>query len=240
MQRRARPALAAALVFAVAVLAACSSSNSLGTKSVKGNGQLPALPQISVMPADVTSNFAVGLYPDGDKLVGDGTQTLDLCDGNFPSEALRVARRQTAVVNGSQQLVFSTEAVAYRNAAATAQVFSELRDAQKNCPSGYVPPKSGTGDPLMTIFNPAPDTSWAPPPPGINRLAFDYFSANQAGQAARTAAVFLTRGRILLGVYMFLGADQSAPTIGGQDTVEGIVGVFADRLSKLPASIVAG
>ena len=239
MRRTGRPALAAALVLALAVLAAaCSTSNSLGTKSVKGNGQLPALPQISVQPADVTSNFAVGLYPDGDKTVGDGTQTLDLCDGNFPSEALRIARRQTAVVDGSQQLIFSTEAVAYRNAAATAQVFTELRDAQARCPAGFVASQPG-GEPLMTVFNPAPDTTWAATP-SVDRLAFDYFTANQQGQAARTAAVFLKRGRILLGVYMFVVPDQPPPTIAGQTTVEGIVGVFATRLSQLPASIVAG
>jgi hypothetical protein len=65
---------------------------------------------------------------------------------------------------------------------------------------------------------PPPGTPVSPPPDG-------------------TIAVYLQRGRALLGVY-FSQPDGPNISVEGQTTVEGIVGVFARRLAALPTSVV--
>jgi len=234
-----RPLFVAMLVLTLA--AACGTSGPPKIHSAPGaasDENSAALPRLSVHQADVANDYAVVLYPDGDKVVNE--VTLDLCAATFPSEALRIARRQTAVVDVDQNLVFSTEAVGYRSEAATAQAFAELRSAQTNCPTDFVPSAAAGGTPLRTLFNPTPDRGWAPPPAGIERLVFDMFVVDEQGRAARTAAIYLRRGRILLGLYYYLLPNQPLPAVEGQNTVEGITNVFATRLRELSPKVVAG
>jgi hypothetical protein len=234
-RREARAALAAGVVVAL-VLTACSSSNtkvSPPSATTPTGSNAGALPSLSVQPTDVPNTFTVVLYPQGDQV--QGQVTLDLCDANYPSEKLRVARRQVAVGDEQQQLVLSTEAVAYQSAAATQQAFSELRSAAAKCPNDFVPSPSA-GVPLKTVFNPPPDGNW-PAVPNVDRLAFDMNVSDQQGNTNHTTAVYLRRGRILLGVYFFFVPNEDIPAVDGQTTVQGIVNVFATRLSKLPASV---
>lgn len=233
------------MVLAVLVVAlaatACGTSGPPKIHSAPGtvnDENSAALPRLSVHQPDVPAGFEVLLYPDGDKVVNE--VTLDLCAAEFPSEALRIARRQTAVLDVDQNLVFSTEAVGYQSEAATAQAFAELRGAQTNCPAGFVPSAAAGGVPLRTLFNPTPDRGWAAPPPGIERLVFDMFVVDEQGRAARTAAIYMRRGRILLGLYYYLIPNQPFPAIEGQTTVEGITGLFATRLSELSPKVVGG
>ena len=81
----------------------------------------------------------------------------------------------------------------------------------------------------------APDANWAQTP-GINRRAYDLTSDDGSGPR-RIVAVYLQRGRVLLGVY-FSQPDGAQMPVEGQTTIEGIVGVFAKRLSDLPTSVV--
>jgi len=189
----------------------------------------------------VASGTDVILYPGGNE-VGAQAATLDLCNGTFPSESLRVARLQLAAVNangtntnGTASL--SAEAVAYSNAAATQQAFTELRKVAASCPAGRV--TSPVGEPTVsTHFNAAPDGSW-PQTPGVDRLAFDLVTTDTTGKSQPSVAVYLRRGRILEGVY-FTTADASQSTIKGQTTMSGIVSFFANRIEQLPASVVNG
>jgi hypothetical protein len=189
-----------------------------------------ALSSLIVKPADVTAPSTVALLPGG---AGLGVATLDLCNGNFPSDDLRTARLQDGVFDAQENATLSTEAVLYGDSAATTQAFSELKSVAAACPSTPVPSESG---PVTTKFNPAPDANW-PQTPTVNRLAYDFTSTDGSGQANHTIAVYLQRGRVLMGVYFFQPDGDQAP-VAGQTTVAGIVGVFAGRMAALPTSVV--
>jgi hypothetical protein len=64
-------------------------------------------------------------------------------------------------------------------------------------------------------------------------------TADASGQPQHSIAVYLRRGRVLLGVYV---PDPDAPqvAVAGQPSIPGIVNVFATRLAQLPASVVNG
>lgn len=216
------------------LLAGCGSTTS-PTVSRAGSAakQTPAaqsvLMQVVVQPSDVPAGVNVGLYNRGDQ-VG-GQVTLDLCGATFPSEALRVARRQVGVFAGQTQF-FSTEAVLYRSSAARAQAITEVMHAVATCPKGF---EQGNvhGEPaLKTSFGPPPDRGW-PATAGIDRLALDLTLSDQSGDSVHEIEVFLARGSLLLGLYFQMPAQE--PPIAGQTTAEGVAGVFAARILALPA-----
>ncbi|MDQ2827401.1 MAG: hypothetical protein M3Y04_10660, partial [Actinomycetota bacterium] len=191
-----------------------------------------ALSSLIVKPADVTAPLSVALLPGG---AGLGVATLDLCNGTFPSDGLRTARLQDAVFDAQDSATLSTEAVLYRDSAATTQAFAELKSAAAACPSTPVQSPDAQSS-VVTKFNPAPDAAW-PQTATVNRLAYDFTSTDESGQPIHTIAVYLQRGRALMGVYFFQpDGDQAA--IAGQTTVPGIVGVFAGRMAALPSSVV--
>jgi hypothetical protein len=228
-----KPIVAALALVAMLAATACGSDNPLERTIATTPGNNPAaLPALSVKQEDVPADFIVGLWPKGDRV--EGEVTLNMCSAEYPSEALRIARRQTAVTDRQDNLVLSTEAVAYQTPAATAQAFAELKAAQTNCPKGFTP--TSTGDSIRIIFGPAPDANW-PAVPNVERLVFDYIEMNQAGDVGRAALVFLRRGRILLGIYVYLQPDQAPPSVNGAQTVDAITDVFAKRLAELPQSI---
>jgi hypothetical protein len=181
------------------------------------------LGDLNVQQSDVSTDITVALIPQGDSVAG---ATLDLCNGTFPSENLRTARRQVAAVDSNARLVISTESVLYRRPADTAQAFDELRALTRNCP-----------DP-QTRFGGAPDGSWAPFP-DVERLAFDVNTTDVLGTTEHTVAVYLRRGRVLMGLY-FGSANRVQPRVAGERSVKGISGAFASRLAELPAAVING
>jgi hypothetical protein len=194
------------------------------------------LSQLVVRQSDVPTNLAVGLIPGGNLVAGQ--VTLDLCNGTYPSESLRTAREQVDVTDQAGQSVFSTEAVLYHNAAATAQAFSELRARAAGCPQQFLaPPPGEEGLPATkTTFNARPDASW-PTTPTVERQAYDFTSTDQQGNTSHSIAVYLRRGRALMGLY-FANPDQAQPAVDGQTTVPGIVSVFEKRMAALPPAAV--
>lgn len=203
--------------------------------SVPTDPAASALTSLIVRQSDVPSSMTVELLPGGNQ-TGD-QPTLDLCNGSFPSEALRSARLQVVAVDNQNNVVLSTEAVLYQNAAGAAQALSELQKVAAACPS--TPVASPVGDPTVTTkFNPPPDASW-PQTASVTRLAYDFVTTDDTGQSAHYMAVYLRRGRALLGVY-FSQPDQAQPSVAGQTTIPGIVNVFAQRLASLPANVVGG
>jgi hypothetical protein len=188
-----------------------------------------------VKQSDVDPSVTVGEIPNGDQVSGEAT--LDLCNGTFPSEALRTARLQVAAADAQGNTTLSTEAVLYPNSAATAQAFSELKSVAANCPS--TPVVSPVGEPTTTTkFNAAPDGSWAQVPT-VERLAFDFVSTDSTGQAQHSVAVYLRRGRVLMGIY-FAQPDGAQSAVGGQTTIPGIANIFAARMAQLPSATVNG
>ena len=191
------------------------------------------LHSLVVTPADVPSGLTVDTIPGGDDAQNEAT--LNICNATFPSEQLRVARHQVAAGASQGGVVFSTEAVVYRNPAATAQAFTELREAAAHCPTTPVPSPIG-GQTQTTVFNPAPDGSWAKTPP-VERLAFDMVSTDDQGNAQHSIVVYLRRGRVLEGVYFYLPQSQGL-TVAGQSAIPDIVKEFASRIAALPTSVV--
>lgn len=190
------------------------------------------LPSLAVRQSDIGSNLSVQLLPHGNLVRGQ--PTLDLCNGRYPSEAHRTARFQDAVVDQQGNEVLSTEAVLYSNPAFTVQAFNELRAVAARCPSSPVP--SPVGEPTVTThFNAAPDATW-PQTPGVERLAFSFTTVDQSGRSTPGLAVYLRRGRALVGVYFAQSALPQQPSVGDQTTVQGIAGVFAGRLGQASGS----
>ncbi len=198
-------------------------------------GAASALSGIVLQPKDTTSAVTVRLLPGG--ALVQGQPTLDLCNGSFPSESLRVARVQDVALDQTGSSVLSTEAVAYRDAASTEQAFQELKSVAAHCPNRPVTSPSGEA-PVTTTFEAAPDGSW-PQTPTVDRLAYSFHTTDATGQSDHSVAVYLRRGRILLGIY-FPQPDGTQPAIGGHTTIEGIVEFFATRIAQLPASTVNG
>jgi hypothetical protein len=193
------------------------------------------LRELGVQRSDVGPNHAVTLIQNGDGL---DAPTLDLCNGTYPSEMLRTARIQVAQVDTAGGFVLSTEAVLYRNPAATRQAFSELEDVTESCPGRPVPSPTG-GATVETVFGDPPDTTWADPPGDVRRVAYAFQSFDLRGNAYDSVAVYLRRGRVLLGIYFTDVVDPQA-AVAGATTMEGIVNVLAARVAALPESVVNG
>ena len=192
------------------------------------------LTKLGVTPADVGDAYGLVLMNGGNEVAGQAT--LDLCNGTYPSEAQRTARYQVAVVDSIGTTLLSTEAVLYRNPDGTAEAFTELRQVTAACPDRAVPSPVGE-QPVETVFGPAPDASW-PATRGVERLAFAFTTSSGQG-TTRAIAVYLRRGRVLLGIYV--GGDSAVvPTIAGQSTIPGIVSLLAARLAALPSSVIKG
>ncbi len=199
----------------------------------------PADPAASILPglvirqSDLTAGATAQVIPGGDQVSGE--TTIDLCNGSYPSESMRTARLQVAAADAQGNVTVSTEAVLYKDAAATAQGFAELRANAASCPT--TPVVSKVGEPTATTrFNPAPDSAW-PQVPGVERLSYDFQSIDQSGQAQHLVAVYLRRGRVLMGIY-FQSPDGPQSAVSGQTTLPGIVNLFATKLAQLPASDV--
>jgi hypothetical protein len=208
------------------------------------SGNAPVLPSPSSDPSasllaglvlqqsDVGPTETVAPLPDGTTV--SGAATLDLCNGTYPSESLRTARLQVVGVDDLGDVLLSTEGVLYGTPTDTAQAFSELTSVAAHCPS--TPVLSPVGEPTVTTqFGAAPDASW-PQVAGVQRLAFSFTSTDSSGNAQNLVAVYLRRGRALLGVY-FSNPDPQAP-VGNQTTMAGIVNLFANRMAQLPASAI--
>jgi hypothetical protein len=182
---------------------------------------------------DLGQSFGLVLIPGGNRVSGE--PTLDLCNGTFASESSRRARFQVAAVDAQENVALSTETVQYANGAATVQAFDELRSVAASCPS--TPVTSPVGEAAVTTtFNAAPDGTW-PQVSGVERLAFDFDTKDGSGQNHHSLAVYLRRGRVLMGVY-FSQPDGPQTAVAGQSTVAGIVDLFAKRMAQLPDSLV--
>ena len=191
------------------------------------------LANLVVSDADVEPPLTVVGLPGGNGL---NQPTLDLCNGTYPSESMRTARLQVRLVDGQGQTALSTEAVLYSSGAGTAAALSELKAVTAACPDGPVESPVG-GSTVTTRFGPAPDGDW-PQTPSVERLAFAFDSIDVTGEKTHSVAVYLRRGRALLGVY-FSHADAPTAVVEGQTALGDIVNIFAARLAALPVSAVS-
>jgi hypothetical protein len=248
--RRPVAALAAALVVVSLVIGFATATLVLDSRDAERTsstapvtpGTLPTDPDAGVLgglvvqQSDVPPGNVVALQPQGASL---GVATLDLCNGTYASEKNRTARRQVAMGNAVLgQLDLSTEAVLYRTPANALEAFAELRSVVAHCPSG--PVVSPVGEPTVaTKFAAAPDGAW-PRTAIVERLAYDFVSTDPTtGASVHSEAVYLRRGRVLLGVY-FQQPDAEQIPVDGKSTIAGIVGVFEARMAKIPSNVAGG
>jgi hypothetical protein len=219
------------------------SSSNAASRDTTPNRTVPSPPatspsnrtlaHVGLRQSDLARGFSLQLIPGGNRV--DAAPTLDLCNGNFASESLRRSRVQVVATDAQDDLALSTEAVLYSNGAATKQAFDELQHVASTCPDS--PVASRVGEPTVTTdFNAPPDRSW-PQVAGVDRLAYDFETTSSSGQSQHSIAVYLRRGRALLGLY-FSDADTPPTAVAGQNTVQGIVEVFANRMAQLPDSLV--
>lgn len=218
---------------------ASSSSRATPTSS-SGTSQGPAakpssLSALLIQPRDTTPKVSVHLLPGGDQV--NGQPTLDVCNRTFASESQRTARLQDVAIDTSGTLILSTEAVLYRNAAATKQAFEELRKVAASCPKGPVT-SPVTGSPITTTFHTPPDGAW-PNTASVEREVLSLTTVDAKGASADSVAVYLRRGRVLLGIYFSKPNTPLQPAIAGHTKLAGIAAAFATRLAELPASFVA-
>jgi hypothetical protein len=193
------------------------------------------LDELVVHQTDVPAAIFVLPLPGGDEVTGQ--TTLDLCNAMYPSEDLRTARRQVVASDLLDDAWFSTEAVLYPGPSATRQAFDELQRARDECPR--TPVVSPVGDPTVTTtFAGAPDAAW-PQAASVERAAFEFTIDDGVGDTQHAVAVYLRRGRVLMGIYF---RDPARPQIAveGNTTIPAIVNVFARRMAALPADVVAG
>jgi hypothetical protein len=192
------------------------------------------LASLIVSDADVGPTQSVSGLRGGNGL---SVPTLDLCNGTFPSETQRTARLQVAAVDAQGETALSTEAVLYGSGAGTAAAFNELRDTAANCPSDK-PVDSPVGlPPVTTRFGPPPDTDW-PQVASVERLAYAFETVGDDGERSQSVAVYLRRGRALLGVY-FSHTDAPTAVVEGKTALGDIVTIFANRLAKLPVAAIS-
>lgn len=193
------------------------------------------LPGLVVRQGDVPASNSVQLLPAGNRVAGQ--TTLDLCNGTYPSEALRTARLQVVEYLPDNSPVLSTEAVLYRTAADAGQGMKELASVVASCPGR--PVVSPVGEQTVTTkFQAAPDGSW-PKVDSVQRQAYAFTTTGSLGGTDDHIAVYLRRGRVLEGLY-FSQPKGAQPAVDGQTTVAGIVAVFEHRIAALPSSVTKG
>jgi hypothetical protein len=185
-----------------------------------------------VQQSEVPAGYEVTLLRRGSDLT---VATLDLCNGRFASEAQRIARRQVALTDAQGNLFLSTEAILYRTPPTGAQAIRELQSVAAHCPATPVPSPVG-GETQTTRFRSAPDGAW-PRTRSVERLAYDFVATDATtGESSHSVAVYLRRGRMLMGLY-FAQPDGRQVGVDGRTTVAGIVGVFEARMAKVPARV---
>jgi hypothetical protein len=101
------------------------------------------LQKVLLRPGQVGAGYQLLRFKQGNVVAGQ--VTLDLCGLSFPSERLRLARRQVAYLHHGKVVQLSNEVVRYKRGGAQ-QALRELRSAAARCPRGPVSgPVRGVG-----------------------------------------------------------------------------------------------
>jgi len=205
------------------------------TSPASDDPSAPLLQRLVVRQVDVPPTSTVQLLDGGN--LDTGETTLDLCNGTYPSEALRGARLQVVELARDGTDALSTEAVLYRTPADAAQAMTELQHVAASCPAHDV--VSPVGEPTVTTrFKAPPDRSW-PQVAGVTRQAYAFTTTDASGQTDTAVAVYLRRGRLLEGVY-FHSPAGAQPAVDGQTTVADITHVFEQRIAAVPGASIGG
>lgn len=234
--------VAALAAVASLTLVGCSENSGVTAKA-RPDGEI--LAAISLSAGDAADANQFGLIAGGDEVAGE--TTLDLCAGDYPSEELRVARRQVEIAG--DPLWVSSEAVIYQSSSAAAQAMSELTEVVQSCGSQgndggssgnntvAFPAAEDIANPTLTWkFSDPPDAGW-PATAGVERQAYKFTVSDANGAASSFVTAYLRRGRVLLAAYTS-PPDSQKKLVLHSPTMAKFVSVLANRLAALPAADV--
>lgn len=199
----------------------------VGYPNVSEGGQLNPTQQflatLLLQKSDLTTGMKVELIPQGSSLAG---PTLDFCDGTYPSERLRLARRQVAGFDAAGNYAgISTEAVQYETTDAAQQALAELVARKQQCPDGtsYVDADGVTH--TLTFF--------AAPAPTTTKVVRQHVVLHQVDKSElgdqRSLMVWQVRGNVLLAAY-FSGQGSEPFDQTALDSIFSLVTTLTERL----------
>jgi len=189
------------------------------------------LSNLSLKTSDLSNGVKVKLIDKGDTLSG---ATLDFCAGSYPSETLRVARRQVAAFDSAGAFAgFSTEVVQYESSDAAMQAITELVTRKTACVDGttYTSP-SGAQETINFFTAPGPTNTVLV---AANQRVILHAVVSSATETHHQLIVVQVRGNTLLGFY----ATETGKTPFEQsvlDSLFGLVSKLTERLNSASAS----
>jgi hypothetical protein len=151
--------------------------------------------KLVLKPAQVGPKYVVVPFLGGNTLK---QPTLDMCHMSFPSEKLRVARRQIIFQRLREDPTVSNEVVNYKPGGA-AQAMREVRAGVQRCPKGPVTSGTASLTTQITVLHPKAKLL-----PGAIALSF-HQSGTVGGKAVTQdgVAVYQRKGDTLSGVYAY-------------------------------------
>lgn len=192
------------------------------------------LADVGLQQSDFPSGYTVALaQPEGDSL---GVPTLDFCDGVFPSDQLRVTRRQVEATGASSPFSYlSTEIVQYVSISAAQQALGEIITTAQRCKSGYqYVDADGISHTLQ--FHAAPGPSSTVLVPLENRAIFHYTDVSNDFTDTLLLA-YQIHGNTLVAFYSAI--DGETPMEQTElDMVYGLISKVTTRLLSLEGSDV--
>lgn len=202
----------------------------IGYPNVSDSGSLNPtqafLATLLLQNSDLTGGATIGLIPRGDTLAA---PTLDFCGGSYPSESLRLARRQVAAYNADGNYAgVSTEAVQYETSDAALQALAELVAQKRRCPDGTTYVDSDGVSHTVTFFPaPAPEGTKVTDDHAVLHLV----DKSEAGDL-HMLLVWQVRGNVLQAIYASgVGAEPF-----DQTTLDGIFGLVTSLTNRLQAA----
>lgn len=181
------------------------------------------LASLLLQKRDLTAGMKISLIPQGSSLAG---ATLDFCGADYPSESLRLARRQVAAYDASGNYAgISTEAVQYETTDAAQQALDEIVAQKAKCPDGTTYTDADGVAHRLTFF-PAPA-------PNSTKVRDQHVVLHQVDKTdlgdLRSLLVWQVRGNVLLAAY-FSGEGSEPFDQTSLDSIFALVTAFTERL----------
>jgi hypothetical protein len=196
-----------------------TSTTATATANPGETFEMEVLRKVRLVDGDLPFGYTFRLIERGDE--AQGQVTLDICSGDFPSEAARTGRLQQVALRRGEETLISNETVTYRSPEDAAAALQEVRAAVGRCPKNrFVPSKVEGVAPLKfdvrVIADPLLGTVTS------DHVGVEGTATDEAGRTYPQVQVYQRRGSVLIGVY---GSDLT--------TVRPFLAVVAKRLESL-------
>lgn len=184
------------------------------------------LATLGLQKTDFTTDVTLELITDGDTL---DSPTLDFCGGTYPSDDLRVTRRQmNAMTTDGGWTGISSEVVQYLNADAAKQAISEIVARKEVCVDGFKYTTTDANDTTITFHAaPGPDTTVLVP---AEDRAIMHFTLDWGSTQATSFVAYQIRGDTLIALYVTQDGLKTAMTQKELDSIYGLLTRLTNRL----------